>query len=416
MTIMNADLYREAHANNLFAGETWRKHFDHLTKCVPTLYSDEILDFGCGPKGGLAAVLPRVTSHDPYVEQYSDPACLYADLAYDGIASLDVLEHLTLPEIGRFFDLVKYQLPRWVYLVISTRLAAKTLPDGSNAHATVRPAGWWQSQIFDELPGYQIVEERLNATDWAEVTFLLRRLPLTGVIPARLASTRLPGKLLLSDTGKPLLQHTWENAKRSRLISHWIIATDSPEIEEAAKLFEAPTYRTGDEHPNGTSRIAEIARATGDPLFVNVQGDEPELDPLLIDSVCRHLLTEKNPTVVTAAYSENKLPSGTVLVVTDDYDRALYFSRAALPGGQQHVGLYGYSLEALLAYGNERASDLEMNENLEQMRFLNMGIPIEVLSFDGSTVTPVSAGINTQEDYLAFVERTHEKHPLPAGG
>lgn len=157
-----------------------------------------------------------------------------------------------------------------------------------------------------------------------------------GIIPARLASTRLPRKLLLSETSKPLLQHTWESAMRARSLAQVIVATDSDEIAHTVQQFGGRVEMTG-EHPSGTDRIAEVARRCSSKvdLFVNIQGDEPEIEPGCIDLLVQ--LMEENPqaemaTLATPFRRKADLESPScVKVVCSPEGRALYFSRLPIP-------------------------------------------------------------------------------------
>ena len=241
-----------------------------------------------------------------------------------------------------------------------------------------------------------------------------------GIIPARLHSTRLPRKLLLAETGKPLLQYTWEAARRSRSLSDVIVATDSPEIAAVVNRFGGRCEMTG-EHPSGTDRIAEVARrccADAD-VFVNIQGDEPEIDPAQIDLLVRTLLEHSRAETATLATPIRNAPDrdrpSCVKVVCAADGRALYFSRAAIPFCRdadpdsllessspwlQHIGLYAYRREFLFRLTGLPPSRLEQLEKLEQLRALEAGATIQV-----AVVEHRSVGIDTAEDYARFIER-----------
>ncbi len=246
---------------------------------------------------------------------------------------------------------------------------------------------------------------------------------VVGIIPARGASSRLPGKLLLADTGKPLLQYTWEAASRSGRLADLIVATDSPEIFAAAEAFGGRAEMTG-EHASGTDRIAEVARrcCPEAKILVNVQGDEPELDPRQIDVLVETLLSHPETEMATLAApirSRSVLedPSCTKVVCAAD-GRALYFSRAAIPfcrdaGPEQieellahespwklHLGIYAYRRDFLLRLTKLPPSPLERLEKLEQLRALEAGASIQVAIVDHYAV-----GIDTPGDYAQFVAR-----------
>jgi 3-deoxy-manno-octulosonate cytidylyltransferase (CMP-KDO synthetase) len=242
----------------------------------------------------------------------------------------------------------------------------------------------------------------------------------TGFIPARLASTRLPRKLLLADTGKPLLQHTWESAKKARSLADVVVATDSSEIAGAAGAFGAHCEMTGD-HPSGTDRIAEVvARSfTATEVVVNIQGDEPEVDPRSIDLLVRLLAEHPEAQMATLATPIHERhvrdsPSCVKVVCAAD-GRALYFSRSLIPYCRDgdphqllrgdspwllHLGLYAYRREFLTTLTRLPVSRLERLEKLEQLRALEAGAVIQVGVVDHPAV-----GIDTPEDYARFVAR-----------
>ncbi len=240
------------------------------------------------------------------------------------------------------------------------------------------------------------------------------------VIPARIGSTRLPGKMLLSATGRPLIQHTCEMAATSELADRVIVATDDPNIAQAVDAFGGQAVMTSADHPSGTDRVAEVARTLDDvDLVVNLQGDEPELGGAAIDLAVRCLAEDGQAVMSTLAapirsraVAEN--PS-VVKVVTDAEGTALYFSRSLIPFPRddsplsnaddraiwlQHVGLYVYRREFLLRLAEIPPCHLEQIEKLEQLRVLHAGFKIKVAVCDH----PV-AGIDLPEDYDAFVQR-----------
>jgi 3-deoxy-manno-octulosonate cytidylyltransferase (CMP-KDO synthetase) len=252
-----------------------------------------------------------------------------------------------------------------------------------------------------------------------------------GVIPARLASSRLPRKLLLAQTGKPLLQYAWEAACRANELSEVIIASDSEEISSVARGFGARVEMTG-EHPSGTDRIAEIIkRACPDAdLVVNVQGDEPDLNPENINQLVR-LITGRPEvemaTLATPIYSLSVLHDPScVKVVRASNGKALYFSRATIPflrdgtpedlldiqdgSGMPltpwllHLGIYAYRRDFLLKLTRMPPSKLEQLEKLEQLRALESGASILV-----QIVSERSVGIDTPADYAQFVARHSRK-------
>jgi 3-deoxy-manno-octulosonate cytidylyltransferase (CMP-KDO synthetase) len=237
------------------------------------------------------------------------------------------------------------------------------------------------------------------------------------VIPARFASTRLPGKALLSIGGKPMVQWVHERARTSRA-SEVLIATEDVRIAEAGRAFGAVVQMTSASHQSGTDRIAEVARAQGwsdHDVVVNVQGDEPLMPPALIDQVAGLLLANSAAGLATLASPlsrlEDLLDPNVVKVVADGSGRALYFSRAPIPwdrdsapaglasqrsfaGARRHIGIYAYRVGALLRVAALAPTPLEVTERLEQLRALENGIEIRVA--DAAELP--GPDVNTAED------------------
>lgn len=243
------------------------------------------------------------------------------------------------------------------------------------------------------------------------------------VIPARMASTRLPRKMLLSDTGKPLIQHTYEAALRARRPAGVCVATDHDEIFQAVRRFGGQVQLTSPDLASGTDRVAEVARSLPDAeILVNVQGDEPEIAGEAIDRVLS--LLEENPsgvmaTLATPIRSRALLDDpACVKVVFAEDGRALYFSRSVIPHPRewsdellqqepplfhQHVGLYAYRRDFLLRLAAMPPSRLETTEKLEQLRVLEAGHSIFV-----GVVPRAVRGIDTPSDYRDFVARCQQ--------
>jgi 3-deoxy-manno-octulosonate cytidylyltransferase (CMP-KDO synthetase) len=235
------------------------------------------------------------------------------------------------------------------------------------------------------------------------------------VIPARYASTRLPGKALIDIAGKPMIQWVHERARASRA-SDVLIATDDTRIAEAARRFGAPVEMTSPTHQSGTDRIAEVARAKrwkDSDVIVNVQGDEPLMPHALIDQVAGLLLDHSGAGMATLAAPlarlEDLLDPNIVKVVADGQGRALYFSRAPIPwdrdnrqsfaGARRHIGIYAYRVDALLKLAALPPTPLEQLEKLEQLRALENGIGIRV----ADAVEKPGADVNTAEDLARAV-------------
>ena len=237
------------------------------------------------------------------------------------------------------------------------------------------------------------------------------------VIPARHASTRLPGKVLRPIAGKPMVQWVYERARRSGA-REVLIATDDERIAGAARAFGAEAVLTASSHSSGTERIAEVARTRGWPpedIVVNVQGDEPLLPPALVSQVAALLEAHTDAAIGTLATPiltvEELLDPNAVKVVTDAAGRALYFSRAPIPwnrdgapaglasqrdfrGARRHVGIYAYRAGALLRLAQLACGALEAREKLEQLRALEYGIAIRV----AEALEPPGPDVNTLAD------------------
>lgn len=245
------------------------------------------------------------------------------------------------------------------------------------------------------------------------------------IIPARFGSTRLPRKMLLRETGKTLLEHTYESACAARKPAGVIVATDHGDIAREVERFHGEFMLTSPTCASGTDRVAEVARKMPRAdILVNVQGDEPEMSPESIDRVIE--LLEQNPaagmaTLATPMPSPDRLlDPACVKVVFDDNGRAMYFSRSPIPyvrdplidaNGEplpfnepplffQHLGIYAYRRSVLLGVAAMQPSQLELAEKLEQLRMLQSGGTILV-----GVVEHASSGIDTPADYAAFVAR-----------
>ncbi|MSR42127.1 MAG: 3-deoxy-manno-octulosonate cytidylyltransferase [Phycisphaerales bacterium] len=246
-----------------------------------------------------------------------------------------------------------------------------------------------------------------------------------GVIPARLASSRFPEKALASATGKAMVVHVLEAALRARSLDAVIVAADHPRIVEAVRAAGGEAMLTREDHPNGTSRLAEVAARTGAEILVNIQGDEPEIEPDAIDAATELLLRTPWADVATLASpfqaNENPADPNLVKVVLGTDGRALYFSRARIPHWRdaakhahlpppaptlRHVGLYAYRAAFLQEFVSWPASPLEEMECLEQLRVLEHGRSIVVAIREITT-----QGIDTPEQYEAFLCRFNAKRP-----
>ena len=235
-----------------------------------------------------------------------------------------------------------------------------------------------------------------------------------GIIPARWGSTRFPGKPLYPIAGQPLLRHVWERCRRAGSLDAVIIATDDMRIAEAAFGWGAEVSLTSRRHQSGTDRIAEVARSAKQfGYIVNIQGDEPLVDPRLIDRLVEKLRSDSKIEIVTAAHlfaneAEASSPHQ-VKAVIDLNGRALYFSRARIPfqlAGRvhprflRHQGIYGFRRESLLHFVTWKPSPLERAESLEQLRALENGVTLHVL-----VAKHGSPGVDTPQDAKALEQK-----------
>lgn len=226
---------------------------------------------------------------------------------------------------------------------------------------------------------------------------------ILGIIPARYASTRFPGKPLHPIAGKPLVQHVVERCRLAKSLSEVIVATDDARIADVGRIF-CRVEMTREDHPSGSDRIAEVAARCECDAVINVQGDEPLIDPAVIDAVAGALATCEMSTAATPIRRVEDYDNPNVVkVVVSAAGRALYFSRRTIPyvrdaagrsAGEQlaafpflkHLGIYGYRRESLLRLVRCPVSPLEAAERLEQLRALECGIPIAVVRVDYDSV------------------------------
>ncbi len=228
-----------------------------------------------------------------------------------------------------------------------------------------------------------------------------------GVIPARLRSTRLPGKVLREIAGRPMLWHVWDRARQARSLGDLLVATDADEVVQACRRLGIPVTLTSPNHPSGTDRVWEVAQASPADVYVNIQGDEPLITPGHIERLIEPFRVRPDTQVTTLCIqaTAEEAPNPNVnKVVCDATGRALYFSKYPIPydrDGQgivryKHIGLYAYTRMALDVFHGLPPSALEVAERLEQLRFLENGIPIVVVETDEPTI-----GVDTEEDLRA---------------
>ena len=240
------------------------------------------------------------------------------------------------------------------------------------------------------------------------------------LIPARFGSTRFAGKVLAKDTGKFLFQHTYEQACLAKLPEKVIIAADDQKVAAAAKTFGAECILTSPEHKSGTDRIAEAVSDMDVEIVVNLQADEPEIDPDNIDYLARLLIENPHCQMATLAAdfqsSQQIVDPNIVKVIIGRNDKAIYFSRAPIPYDREksgvgnvqhylrHLGIYAYRKQFLLKITALPQTPLEKIEKLEQLRAIENGFPILV-----GKVKHVCDGIDTAEQYAEFVKRHKQR-------
>ena len=239
----------------------------------------------------------------------------------------------------------------------------------------------------------------------APKSLTLLAMKVIAVIPARLGSTRLPRKMLREINGRPLVAWVYSAVRACPRLDDVIVATDSEEILQTCRRQGCESRMTSDRHRSGTERVHEISQAVAADVYINVQGDEPMVRPEQIDSMVQ-LMTRSDievGTLKTPAKPEDIASPSAVKVVSDLKGRALYFSRATIPHDRdgtgpryfKHLGIYAYRKPALDRFVSVPESSLERAERLEQLRFLENGIPIYVAE------TPFdSIGVDTEEDFL----------------
>jgi 3-deoxy-manno-octulosonate cytidylyltransferase (CMP-KDO synthetase) len=238
------------------------------------------------------------------------------------------------------------------------------------------------------------------------------------VIPSRYAATRLPGKPLVNLAGKPMVQRVYEQAKLAQTVHRVLVATDDQRIVDAVQSFGGEVRVTRSDHRTGTERIAEVAAHEPGDVFVNVQGDEPLIDPVAIDTAVAALLEDPPAQIATVATPIRHVPDlmdpNVVKTVLDFDSNALYFSRAPIPWVREtqqkvhvkywkHLGLYVFQRDALLEYPTLPQGELERIEQLEQLRWLENGWRIRVAEVEHDAVS-----VDVPED-IARVEKLLQK-------
>lgn len=246
---------------------------------------------------------------------------------------------------------------------------------------------------------------------------------IVGVIPARYASTRLPAKPLVNLLGRPMIQRVYEQAKKARLLHEVVVATDDERIARAVEAFGGEVVMTSLEIRSGSDRVAAVAEQMSGDIFVNVQGDEPLLNPVMIDQAVQALLDDQQAQIGTLAKriesADDLLSPNVVKVVFDSSSYALYFSRSVIPHIREnneprswikhqtfyeHIGLYVFRRESLLKFASLPESSLEKAEKLEQLRALEAGMKIKVALTEFDCVP-----VDTQDDVEHVIQLLKKK-------
>ena len=225
------------------------------------------------------------------------------------------------------------------------------------------------------------------------------------VIPARYASTRLPGKPLADIVGKPMIQHVYERSAQATIPQQVVVATDDEKVFQAVQQFGGKVVMTSSEHQTGTDRLAEVASKYAEvDVIINVQGDEPLIDPKVIDELAQEFLNDtalQMASVMSIMDTEDYQNPNVVKVVTDLNNNALYFSRSLLPyprvAGKvnvyKHIGIYAYKKDFLLKFAKLEPTPLEQSESLEQLRALENGYKIKMIKTKAKFI-----GVDSIED------------------
>ncbi|HZX10228.1 MAG TPA: 3-deoxy-manno-octulosonate cytidylyltransferase [Acidobacteriota bacterium] len=225
--------------------------------------------------------------------------------------------------------------------------------------------------------------------------------PALGVIPARYSSKRFPGKALALINGCPLIEHVYKRAQKAQSLDQVIIATDDERIFQKCRSLGAEVRMTSPNHKTGTERVCEVAEYLEFPIIISIQGDEPLVNPEMIDSLVKILQKEKVPMVTLRQKNENLKcldDENIVKIVIDSEENALYFSRSPIPFSPSsffwhHIGIYGFQKEFLIKYKDLPVSFLEKSENLEQLRILENGYKIKTVETKHPTLS-----VNLPED------------------
>ena len=220
---------------------------------------------------------------------------------------------------------------------------------------------------------------------------------IIGIIPCRYESSRFPGKPIAQIHGKPMLWHVWSQSKKTKFLNRVIVATDSDRIYNVSLEYDIETILTSDQHKTGTDRVSEVAKQIDGDIFINIQGDEPLIDPASIDKLVEVLINDKSVDIVNAfSVIENMsdiVNSNIVKVVTSAEEFALAYSRSPIPHPKQsepiykrQIGLYAFRNKEILKFSNLPIGYLENTEGIEMYRYIENGYPIKMVEVDDRSI------------------------------
>ncbi len=381
-------------------------HAGHITYLAQAKGLGDVLVVGLNSDASVRALKGK---ERPFVSQ-EDRALL--------LASLAVVDFVVL-----FDDLVPHRLIEAIKPDIHVKGGDYTEADLPEA-SLVRSYGG-QVVILPKVEGRSTTDlvQRIRQGDIVQTVT-----KAIGIIPARYASVRFPGKVLAMLWGKPIVQHVYERAKQAKTLSEVIVATDDERVKQVVESFGGKCALTSPDHPSGTDRVAEVACSLDGEVIVNIQGDEPLIPPEAIDAAVQPFFKDpslKMTTLATPIHDESEYRNPNVVkVVVDREGFALYFSRSPLPyfrpkgkmgkepefslptGASvrplRHIGLYAYRREFLLQFAQWAPTALEQTEGLEQLRALERGVRIKVV-----ITSYRSVGVDTPEDLEKLERKGH---------
>jgi len=317
------------------------------------------------------------------------------------LAAFECVDYVSLFSEATAINLIRELRPD-IYVKGGDYTALDQIPEAETVHSC-----GGKIVILPKVEGKSTsgLASQIKAISDAEKPRAHRQDKAVGIIPARLAATRLPNKPLLDIAGKPMIQWVYERASRAALLNDVIVATPDEEIRRCVESFGGKAIMTSHEHSSGTDRLAEVARSLDADVVLNIQGDEPLVEPDAIDALVRAMIevpdVPMGSLMCPLANRQEEEDSAVVKVVTDRQGFALYFSRARIPyprdpeaaSARKHIGIYAYRRHFLIAFSRLEPTPLEKAESLEQLRALENGYRIKMVETSSS---PVS--VDTPED------------------